>query len=269
MKKLLIILLLVNFYACIIYAQGELDEQQKIFFRNERSFALLLSSDGYGLSYREAKRVDFRNKRFFEIEAGTLKHPREYKQQNPYYQTPGTFVFGKLNTVFYFRGSYGHQHELYSKGDVGGIAVRYFISAGPVLAVYKPIYYKIIKPISQTEAEIIIEKFDSNIHQPLDIYSKASFTKGLNEIKVLPGLFAKGGFNFEYSKEDKVIHAIEIGAQLSGYPKKIPIMASSDNKAVFFSLFVSYRFGIVVDPLNPETNKFSYFFKRKRGSVIY
>jgi hypothetical protein len=46
-------------------------------------------------------------------------------------------------------------------------------------------------------------------------------------------------------------------------------MASSDNKAVFFSLFVSYRFGIVVDPLNPETNKFSYIFKRKRGSVIY
>jgi hypothetical protein len=121
MKKLLIILLLLNFYTCIVFAQGELDEQQKIFFRNERSFALLLSSDGYGLSYREAKRVDFRNKRFFEIEAGTLKHPREYKQQNPYYQTPGSFVFGKLNTVFYFRGSYGHQHELYSKGDVEGL----------------------------------------------------------------------------------------------------------------------------------------------------
>ncbi len=269
MKKLLIILLLLNCITCIMFAQGEIDGQQKIFFRNERSFALLLSSDGYGLSYREAKRVDFLNKRYFEFELGTLKHPREYKQTNPYYQTPGTFVFGKLNTVFYLRGSYGHQHELFSKGDAGGIAVRYFISAGPVLAIYKPIYYKVIKPISQTEAEIIIEKFDSNIHQPLDIYSKASFTKGFDEIKVLPGLFAKGGFNFEYSKEDKVIHAIEIGGQLSGYPKKIPIMASSDNKSIFFSLFVSYRFGIVVDPLNPESNKISYFFKRKRGSAIY
>jgi hypothetical protein len=269
MKKLLIIVILFYGGISVISGQGELDQQQKIFFRNERSFAGLLSSDGFGISYREAKRVDFLNKRYFEIEAGTLKHPREYRISNPVYQTPGTFIFGKLNSVFYFRGSYGHQHELFSKGDIGGIAIRYFISGGPVLAVYKPIFYKILKPVSQVEFHLVTEKFDPNIHQPMDIYSRASFTKGFNEIKVLPGLFAKGGFNFEYSKEDKVIHAIEVGAQLSGFPKKIPIMAADDNKSVFFSLFVSYRFGIVIDPLNPETNKFSYIFRRKRATVIY
>lgn len=269
MKKLLILVILLIYCTSGLLAQGELDEQQKIFFRNERSFAGLLNSDGFGISYREAKRIDFRNKRFFEIEAGTLKHPKEYRLTNPLYQTPGTFIFGKLNTVFYFRGSLGHQHEIFKKGDLGGVAVRYFVSGGPTIAVYKPIYYKIIKPISQTEAEIIIEKFDNTIHQPYDIYSKAAFTKGLNETKVLPGLFAKAGFNFEYSKEDKLIHAIEIGASLSGFPKKIPIMATSENKAIFFSLFVSYRFGIVIDPLNPESNKFSYIFRRKRPSAIY
>jgi hypothetical protein len=63
-----------------------------------------------------------------------------------------------------------------------------------------------------------------------------------------------------------------VGAVFSAFPKKIPIMATKDNKALYFSLFVSYRFGIVIDPLNPETNKFSYLFKRKRASgntVIY
>ncbi len=45
-----------------LYAQGELNEQQKVFFRNEKSFAILLNSDGLGLSYRAAKRIDFRNK---------------------------------------------------------------------------------------------------------------------------------------------------------------------------------------------------------------
>ena len=80
----------------------------------------------------------------------------------------------------------------------------------------------------------------------------------------MPGIYAKSGFNFEYSKEDKVIHAIEIGATLSAYLKEIPIMASSDNQFIFFSLFVSYRFGIVVNPLDPESNKVSNLFRRKR-----
>ncbi len=65
------------------------------------------------------------------------------------------------------------------------------------------------------------------------------------------------------SKEDKIIHAIEVGAQINAFPKKIPIMASSDNKTIFFSLFVSYRFGMILDPLNPESNKFTNIFRRK------
>lgn len=271
MKKLLFISLILYSGTNFIYAQGELDQQQKVFFRNERSFALLLNSDGYGLSYREAKRADYLNKRFFEIEAGVLKHPREYRLSNPNFQTTSTFVFGKLNSVFYLRGSFGHQREIFKKADLGGVAVRYFYAAGPVLAVYKPIYYNILHPLNNSlnEFEIIEEKFDVNIHQPYDIFGKASFFKGFNETKVIPGLFAKGGFNFEYSKEDKVIHAIEIGAQLSAFTKKIPIMATADNKTIFLSLFVSYRFGIIIDPLNPETNKFSYIFRRKRTTANY
>jgi hypothetical protein len=164
------------------------------------------------------------------------------------------------------RGGIGHQHELFKKADLGGIAIRYFYLAGPVLAIYKPIYYKVLYPISLSEYEIKEEKFDASIALPQDIYSKASFTKGLNETKVLPGLFAKGGFNFEYSKEDKIIHAIEVGAQINVFPKKIPIMASPDNKTIFFSLFVSYRFGMIIDPLDPESNKISNIFRRKTNN---
>ena len=269
MKKLLIILFLVGYFILPVFSQGEINEQQKIFFRNERSFAFLLSSDGYGGSYRDAKRINFLNKRFFEIEAGNVKHPREYRMSNPIYQTPGTFKYGKINAVIYLRGSIGRQHELYKKADLGGVAVRYFYSVGPTIAFYKPIYYKIIYPVSDYEIDIIEEKLDVNVHPPYDIYGKSAFTKGISETKVLPGLFIKGGFSFEYSKDEKVLHAVEAGFNLSGYPKEIPIMATEDNKAIYFSLFVSYRFGVVIDPLNPETNKFSYIFKRKKATPTY
>lgn len=267
--RLLIIFILIGYCATPVFAQGELNEQQKIFFRNERSFAFLLSSDGYGGSYREAKRIDFLNKRFFEIEGGNIKHPKEYRMSNPYYQTPGTFKYGKIHGAVYFRGSIGRQHELFKKADLGGVAVRYFYSAGPTFAFYKPVYYKILYPISAYEFDLVEEKLDVVQHPPYDIYSKAAWTRGFNEIKVVPGLFLKGGFNFEYSKEEKVIHAIEAGFNLSGFLKEIPIMATAENKAVYFSLFVSYRFGVVIDPLNPETNKFSYIFRRKKASANY
>jgi hypothetical protein len=114
------------------------------------------------------------------------------------------------------------------------------------------------------EYEIKEEKFNNSIALPQEIYGRASFVKGLDEIKVMPGIYAKGGFNFEYSKEDKVIHAIETGAQINVFAKALPIMASDDNKMIFFSLFVSYRLGMIIDPLHPDSNRLSNIFSRKK-----
>ena len=245
-------------------AQGELNEQQRVFFRNERSFAILLNTDGYGGSYRDAKRIDYLNKRLIEIDGGFLNIQKSTDNQNIYNQG-GSFIFGKLNSTFYLRGGIGRQHELFKKADLGGIAIRYFYSAGPVLAIYKPIYYRVLYPApGRNEYMIKEEKFNVSIAIPQDIYSRASFSKGLMKPKLCLDYMPKGGFNFEYSKEDKVIHAIEVGAQINAFPKKIPIMAVTDNKAIFFSLFVSYRFGMIIDPLNPDSNRFSNLFKRKK-----
>ena len=263
MRKLLITAVLLIIGITSIYAQGELTEEQKVFYRNERTFGILLNTDGFGISYREGKRIDYLNKRLFEIDLGLIKHPKEVKLTNPYYQNSKSFVFGKLNTLFFIRGGIGHQHEIFSKQDQGGVAIRYFFSAGPVIAIYKPIYYKVLYPLSTSSYEVREEKFEESIHQPGDIFSRASIFKGFDETKVLPGIYGKAGFNFEYSREDITIHAIELGLSVNAFPKKIPIMASPDNKAVYLSIFVSYRFGLIIDPLNPESGRFSNFLRRK------
>jgi hypothetical protein len=263
MKKLLIIVIIFTAYVAAVNAQGELDEQQKVFFRNERSFAILLNTDGFGASFRAAKRIDFLNKRLIEIDAGILRSSKEYRQRNMYAQG-GSFTFGKMNQAIYLRGGIGHQHELFSKEDFGGIAIRYFYSAGPALSLYKPIYYVVIYPISGNLVDLRKQKFESSIVMPSEIYSKAPFTKGLNETKVVPGVYAKAGLNFEYSKQDKVIHAIEIGGQVNAFPKEIPIMAVYPNKKIFFSLFLSYRFGMILDPLHPESNSIINMLRKKR-----
>ena len=263
MKRLLILLAALLIWTNSLKSQGELDEQQRIFLRNEKSFGVQLNSDGLGFGYRIANRTNYRNKNILEFELGSIKHPKEYKISSFYDGT--SYVFGKKNFPMYFRGSIGRQRELYPKADLGGVSIRFLYSGGPTLAVYKPVYYKVITdyiPVGPSLYQIIIEdmKFDSSISNP-DIYGRASFFKGFNEIGVIPGVFAKTGFAFEYSKQDKIIHAIEVGANINAYLKKIPIMASNDNKAIFFNLFVSYRFGVVVNPLNPESNKIKNLFR--------
>ncbi len=264
MKKLLSISLLILLTILTVKAQGELDEQQKVFYRNERTFSFSLNSNGYGIGYREGKRVDFLNKNIVEFELNVLKHPKEIKLASPYLQSGSSFVFGKLNNTFSLRGGFGQQHEIFKKADLGGVSIRYFYIGGPSLVLSKPIYYNVIYAVGGITYELRQETFNIDIHNPSDIYSRASFFKGIDETKVTPGLYAKGGFNFEYSKEDKIIHAIELGAILEGYAKKIPIMASDDNNAIFLTLYVTYRMGIVIDPLNPGSVKFQNLFFRKQ-----
>lgn len=262
MNKLLAISIVLLLFTSDLFSQGEIDEQQRVFYRNERTFAFLMNSNGFGISYREGKRLDFYKKRIIDLDFNILRHPKEIKLVNPYVISGSTFVYGKLNNTFTLRGGIGTQHEIFRKADLGGVAIRYFYSAGPVIAFTKPIYYNIVYPAAGGEYEIRREKF-SETTQPGDIHSRASFFTGLNELGVIPGIYAKGGFNFEYSKEDKVIHAIEFGASFEAFPKKIPIMFSDDNKALFFTLFVSYRIGVVIDPLNPGSSKLPTLFFRK------
>ncbi len=260
MKKLLAILSIVAVYIPV-FAQGEIDDQDKIFYRNERTFGFNLNSNGLGIGYREGKRLDFLNKRIVDIDINIIKHPKEIKLTNPYAQSGGSFVFGKENSLFSLRGAIGHQHEIFKKADLGGIAIRYFYAGGPSLAFAKPIYYN-VQYYTPNDMIIKQEKFNENIHYPSDIYNKASFFKGIKEIKLTPGAFIKGGFNFEYSKEDKVVHAIELGTSLEVFTNKLPIMATEDNRAIFLTIFVSYRIGVIIDPLNPESNNIPTLFFR-------
>jgi len=262
MKKLLTILFIVAVTQSL-FAQGEIDDQEKIFYRNERTFGLSLNSNGYGISYREGKRLDFLNKRIVDIDVNIIKHPKEIKLSNPYVQAGGSFVFGKKNEIYSLRGSIGHQHEIFKKMDLGGVAIRYFYAGGASLALAKPIYYNVLYYTPGSTYQIKQEKFSDDIHDPSYIYNRASYFKGMSEIKVYPGLFVKGGFNFEYSKEDKVIHSLELGTAFEAYTNKLPIMATDDNHAFYLTLFVSYRIGIVIDPLNPEATRIPTLFFRR------
>jgi hypothetical protein len=233
------------------FAQGEPDTQPKVFFRNERSFSGSLNSNGWGVNYRFSKRINAFSSLIFDVDFAGIRHPKEIKSQSPYIGGWGrSYVFGKTNEAFVLRSGTGYQKELFSKFDQGGISIRYFASGGISLALLKPIYYLKVTGYDPRTFDISRTRslFDPDYMQSVyDIYDRESFFSGIEETSLTPGCFVRAGLSFEYSSEDRVIHALEGGLQLEGFLKKLPIMATDDNKRLFLTIFASYRFGKVID----------------------
>lgn len=233
-------------YADSVFSQGEFDTQAKILYKNERSFGVFLNSNGLGGDYSFLERINARNHRIYQVEFLVLRHPKEIKITNSYYNNK-SFVFGKTNNFYEIKGQWGKQTEVYRKNDASGISVKYFYSIGPTIGILKPIYYEILYTTGVPwDVYTKIEKFTPSVHQT-NIYGKASFFEGIGEISIIPGASAKFGFNFEYSKDNKKINALEIGVGADIFPKNIPIMAIETNQFFYLNLFAGYRFGKVID----------------------
>jgi len=241
---LVIILLLSQIN--ILFSQGELDIQPKILYKNEKSGGIYLNSNGLGAGLRYGQRINARNQILYETDLLFIKHPKEIRISNNIYSNR-SFVFGKENTFFELRGMYGRQNEIFRKNDRGGVSVRYFFTGGPSIGFIKPIYYEVLYATSNPyNFDLKTEKFNTTIHQS-NIYGRASFLKGVKEISIVPGVTAKAGFAFEYSRLDIILHSIEAGISADIFMKEIPIMATERNNLIFVNLFVSYRFGKYID----------------------
>jgi len=238
--KLKGVVLLFLFSLLIIYplfAQGEIDDEKKIFFRNEKSWAVFINTNGFGANYRNGTRINAARKFIWEVDMNYIKHPKETKISSNSNQV-SQYVYGKMNFAWEIRGGVGFQREIFRKIDKTGVSVRYFYAAGPTIILLKPIYYQVWK-----NDDFEDEKFDPTTYQP--ILGRSSFFKGMNEIKLDPGIYLKGGLSFEYSKRDNRLQALEVGGIVSGFLNEVELMASH-NSRFLYSLFISFRWGKVV-----------------------
>jgi hypothetical protein len=246
--------LFVMFYSKGV-CQGDIDNQKKLFYRNENSYAFMLTSTGWGFNARYAKHIDAANKTVRDFDFAILKHPQEIRLSS-IYSGAGNLVFGKKNIVFDLRYGQGTQKEIFRKFDIGGISIRRFLTYGISLALLKPVYYE----VSYTDG-IRYQKFNDSIFYNIYPVARASFFKGFSEIKPVPGVYLKSGVCFEFGKNDKVIQAVEAGGILEGFISKLEMMDNKSNYRFFLSLYISYRFGKVFDPNRPkEKKKKDYYY---------
>lgn len=233
--------------AAAVSGQGMLNDQPKMLFNNEQTFGLFLNSNGLGADYRFARFIKARSDRIYEFSFDYVKHPKEYKSVVAYDFIAKRFVYGKENLFWEIKGQIGNQSEIFRKYDFSSISIKLAYSGGLSLGFQKPIYYEIV---TFDGSGLISSREERTFHPAIHLYNyngTTSFTKGLNEIQVIPGITVNTGLSFEYSEREPMIHALEAGMSFTIYPKNIRIMATEENNFFFFNLSVGYRFGTMID----------------------
>lgn len=212
-----------------------------VLYRNEASGKLYANTRGFGVLFRRGRHVNANLRSFFEIDAQTLKHPKEVKVTGEAANRK-RFVYGKTNSVFLLRGAIGLQNVLFAKADLNAVEVRYSYSLGPTLAFVKPYYVQRTNLLGNELSQRTVPFNESTFTQD-SVIGRGAFTDGLAETVLNPGITAKFNLSFEYAPYTNLIRAIETGICVDLYPKGLQIMARNPQENVIITFHVGFVFG--------------------------
>lgn len=181
----------------LLAAQQTVYDETRILYKKELHGGLMAHGDGWGANFFHGKHRTARSRRMIGIEIVGMKHPKEIKSFNPYYEDARGYFYGKLNSVLLFRPTWGRKELITDKLRKSGVEVNYVWGIGPSIAMLKPVYLQIGKPSLPYET-IAVERYDPEVHYPDDIFGRASWFKGIEESKFRVGGFARFGLNFEH-----------------------------------------------------------------------
>jgi hypothetical protein len=221
------------------------DDPSRTLYQSEAYGGFTAHGDGWGLCFYSAKYTTAKQRRLLGVEVVGMKHPKEVKSFNPYYEDSRGYFYGKSNSMLIIRPMFGRKTRLTEKVRNGGVEVSLVWGLGPSLGLLKPVYLQIGKPGIPYEV-IVVERYDPAIHSVNNIFGRASWFTGVGEMQLYPGAFGRFAFNFEHATTGTGIKSIEVGATIDAFLDQVPIMAEVDgveNKQFFLEFYLSLQFG--------------------------
>jgi hypothetical protein len=220
------------------------DTSRNILLLKERSFGLIFHSQGWGLKFSKGFHKSAFKKRMLVFEMVEMQSPKQIRTINPYFTNSKSYIYGKLNSVYVFRGSYGIHRQLNRKPYWGGVELRFFMMGGVSLCLAKPIYLYILVPTNDIyQYDITEERYDPDEHFIDNIFGRAPFTKGFDRISLYPGIHGKIGLDFDYAVYKSKLKSLEIGAMFDVFPSAVPVMAFNDPNYFFLTFYLNFNFG--------------------------
>ncbi len=242
MKKIVLILIF-TIVSQLGFSQGTVFEEKRTIYKKEQSYGILVHTTGWGLTYRYGKYTSGFTRNIYEVELLGKKHPKEIKTFSSLFDNSNGYNYGKSNSILMLRAGLGKHKTFISKQSVRGIAISSIFNVGLSILYAKPVYLEVINIDEEGVISSEIERYNPNFHTQGDIIGKASCFRGFLNGKWYPGIYLKSALNFESSAVASKINALEVGAVLDLYARKVPIMTNELNRNYFFNFYVSLTFG--------------------------
>lgn len=220
--------------------------EERIIYSHESTLHATLHTQGFGFGFRWGKIRSIYKTTGWNVEFSYLHSLKQIRIITGNYFSTSSFVFGKLNEALLLRGGYHVERRIYGKPYWGGVELRWAYEFGATAAFLKPYYYNVLVVETTATGEYVaVEKrqtFDQ-YENWLDIYGRAPFSYGLNETKIRPGIYVKGGLSFEIGTSSTRAQAIEVGAVAEYFPQGLELMAENPKQPFFLTLYLSYNWG--------------------------
>lgn len=256
-------LLFILLSAAWLGAQGtfqpkQLDEEEPkgLVFNRELAFDIMAHTNGFNVGVQWGKIKTYYKTRFFYAQLGEIKHPRENRanldRSNASGQISRSFIYGKQNNLYTLRGGIGQKRYFTEKARKKGVAVGLSYKIGPTIGLLKPYYLELFtadntpSPFANTRSVKYSDEVHDAFLNPWNIFGSASWVKGMDEIRPVPGLHTQVAVHIDWGAFDEYVKAAEAGIMIDVFPRTMPIMVdvpNVENKPVFINLFLNLQLG--------------------------
>ena len=227
-----------------VHSQDVGEVEWKKIIVKEWNIHLFLNTHGGGLGFQYGRTPTYNDKHFWEIDFLYNTHYKAVLGKNTLFSEATVFSYGKLCDLFFLRGGYGYQRTLHQKPYWGGVRVRYTLSGGVSVGMALPVYLRIADfAVDGSVSGSHSARYNPDQHTLGNIIGRSSFFDGIGKTTLHPGFYVKSGVSFDFSKDESVMHAIEVGLT---YDMIFPFVQQiAFNKALPFHLcaYLAYNFG--------------------------
>lgn len=220
------------------------EDETALIYAKQNAFGIRLNTDGYGLFFEHGKYKKLSLTSLYWISLDERKDPKEDKitNTNGVFQIGNPFVYGKINNFYQFKIGIGQQRLIGGKDVKNGVAVSAIYGGGISAGLLKP-YYINVTDSTGANADIKYSPTTDNTFRFGPINGGSTFGKGFNEMKFIPGAFARAALRFDYGHYNELLSAIEAGVTAQYYTKNIQMIIDQPGKKFFFNAYVALVFG--------------------------
>lgn len=191
-----------------------------------------------GFVFKKARKLSDRVLESYGLEIMNVKHPQEQRVHSQ--STGNFFIYGKSNYLYALRFQYGRDLILFKKAPQKGVEIKAVFAVGPSIGVVAPYY---VETGADAGGVITLRKQYNESIRAEEIYGPGRLFEGLGESKITLGANGKAALNFEMGTIKSQVTGFEAGFLLDAYTRKIELIPSTRNYAVFPTFFFTLFYG--------------------------